>query len=89
MNYRYGIILKQANDYLRQVDTSYMEFIDDKQRKSLRIQTDNKGRFYIEEDVNASKTDKLVKLLEEHGFDVGIVSYLRWKPFPDKPELFE
>jgi len=87
MNYRYRIILKEVNDYMRKADLSYMDFIKENDQQSLKLQFDEKGRLFIEEDVNSNKTDKLVRLLEDNGISVGIMSCVKWKPLPEIPEL--
>jgi hypothetical protein len=89
MNYRHTIVLKQANDYMRSFDLSYMGFLKENHQKTFKYQFDNKRRLYIEEDVNMRKIEKLAALLKEKGYDVGIVSSVAWKSFPDKPDLFE
>lgn len=91
MNYKFGIVLKETGDYLRRADLQYMDFLKD-QVVSLRMKfvTDSpSGIFYIEEDVNAHRTDIVKELLEANGYELFIVTAVRWKAFPAKPEISE
>lgn len=80
--YKFGFVLKEANDYLRKADLSYMEFIKDDHHKDLKFSFESDGILYIEEDVNAPKSDKLVNLLKDNNVECYHINAVKWKRFP-------
>lgn len=89
MNYRYGIIFKECNDYVRKIDMSWLTFLDEKKQKSLRIDFDDKGRLFINDDVNANRVEQLSIMMLENDIDINIVSTRTWKSLPDILEKHE
>jgi len=84
MNYKFAFVLKDISDvYMHKYDLSYMEFIKEEDIKNLRLSFEPTGRIFIEEDVNHPKSDKLMGLLKDNGYDVDLVSVVKWKEFPE------
>jgi hypothetical protein len=89
MNYRYGVVFTECNDYMRKVDLAWLTFLDAREQDALEIDFDDKGRLFLNDDVHATRVDRLATLMRENDVDISIVSTRTWKPLPDVPETFE
>lgn len=78
MNYKFGIVLEEANDYLRRFDINFFKI----KEEDYKLQFDNKGRAYVLEDVNMNRTEKLMKFFQDRNIKVRIESAIKWKELP-------
>lgn len=83
MNYRFGFVLNKIDDYVRKCDMSFLN-ISQNDLDQLKIQYNNEGILYIEEDVNARKSDMFSELMEKKGYKVTQICSIKWKAFPEK-----
>jgi reverse gyrase len=84
MNYKFAFVLKDVtNSYMHKHDLSYMDFIKEEDVKNLKLSFDPIGIIYIEEDVNHQRSDKLLSLLKDNGYEADLVSAVKWKSFPE------
>lgn len=81
MNYKFAIVLEETKDYLRKCDLSHMCYLG---QYDKIFKFDDNLIVYIEEDVNATKTERVMQTLLDNNIKTYRLDFVKWKKIPNK-----